>query len=87
MNKSLNVYDWLPPEPTLTDYRDLQRWDKWFAWDRKREKHCWAKTVTHADGRCELAYWWRLNRRYWQPRSKLKRRGTVGMIKDSDVYC
>jgi hypothetical protein len=26
-------------EPGL-DYRDLQRWDKWFAWERRRNNRC-----------------------------------------------
>lgn len=64
MNHSFDIYP-LPPEPDLSDYKDLQRWTKWFAWDRKRERACWARTRTTPDGHVEWTEWWAFNRRYW----------------------
>lgn len=44
------------PEPSLADYSDLHRWDKWFAWERRREKRENEPYRTDGNGRVEYAH-------------------------------
>jgi hypothetical protein len=38
MNHSADYLDIIGPEPDLSDYRDLHRWDKWGVWFRRFSK-------------------------------------------------
>jgi hypothetical protein len=38
VNHSLDYIDQCGPEPSTSDYTDLQRWEKWMAWHRRFSK-------------------------------------------------
>lgn len=68
MNNSLAVYAFAGEEPNVLrgSEADLQRWDRWFAWDRRMEKACWAKTYTTPTGHVHQQWWYANQRRYWR---------------------
>ncbi len=48
------LYQEIGPEPALDNYGDLQRWDKWNAWSRRRNNLCcWSNRFERACGRID----------------------------------